>query len=258
EFEFLKVLCEMAGSLLAESRRWEKAFRSKTEWMERSAEEVTRDTCHHVATNLAAFPALLSEFRLITDGDQRFRVIDAEFQTFYDHVSRMIVGTRDRILVAGANRQREDFVAVIRSAFDNNPEYTWDLATAPAALPIDLDRPKFESALLQLIHNAQQCQVGSQQVRLAVRVHPFTRAGELWVRLEVGDNGPGVPAEYKQAIFKQFFSRRPNGTSGNGVGLWFVKRVVSAHGGTVVECGSPPNGACFRIELPQYGVEAPG
>lgn len=88
-------------------------------------------------------------------------------------------------------------------------------------------------------------------------LHVVPRGGRIEVRtfgpahgrvgFEVVDDGPGVPAELREAIFTPFFTRREGGT---GLGLAFVERVVIAHRGRVSVESPPGGGAAFRVELP--------
>ena len=50
------------------------------------------------------------------------------------------------------------------------------------------------------------------------------------MRIEVRDDGPGVPAELREKIFTPFFTTREKGT---GLGLAFVREIVRDHGGEV-------------------------
>jgi signal transduction histidine kinase len=74
---------------------------------------------------------------------------------------------------------------------------------------------------------------------------------ERTVRILFADDGPGVRPELKQRIFDDFFAEWPEGRTGSGLGLGFVRRVVQAHGGTIMERGCSGVGAEFVIELPQ-------
>lgn len=71
------------------------------------------------------------------------------------------------------------------------------------------------------------------------------RRGE-WIRLDVKDNGPGVPIDQKKRIFEPFvsFGKGPHGT---GFGLAQVRRIITSHGGYIVECGEEHEGADFAI-----------
>ena len=68
--------------------------------------------------------------------------------------------------------------------------------------------------------------------------------------MSVTDNGPGVPADQRERIFKPFvrLPRSPRG--GTGLGLAIVRRTLESHGGTIT-CDPPPaGGARFTMQLP--------
>jgi signal transduction histidine kinase len=83
--------------------------------------------------------------------------------------------------------------------------------------------------------------------RLAVRV--IERRGE--VRIQFEDTGPGVPKDLRKKIFDSFFTTRAKGT---GLGLAFVDRIVSEHGGSVTVGDAPAGGALFEIRIPLEGT----
>jgi signal transduction histidine kinase len=83
--------------------------------------------------------------------------------------------------------------------------------------------------------------------KLTIRV--TERRGEARIQFE--DNGPGVPKELRKKIFDAFFTTRADGT---GLGLAFVDRIVSEHGGSVTVGDAPGGGALFEIRIPLEGA----
>jgi signal transduction histidine kinase len=76
------------------------------------------------------------------------------------------------------------------------------------------------------------------------------------IALVVADNGPGIPAEYRQRIFEPFFTTK--GERGTGLGLWITDALVRKHGGSLrFRTSTRPgkNGTCFHIFLPFGGAE---
>ena len=67
------------------------------------------------------------------------------------------------------------------------------------------------------------------------------------MRIEVRDDGPGVPAELREKIFTPFFTTREKGT---GLGLAFVREIVRDHGGDVMVRDAPGGGSVFSFDLP--------
>ncbi|BDG10539.1 sensor histidine kinase [Anaeromyxobacter paludicola] len=70
-------------------------------------------------------------------------------------------------------------------------------------------------------------------------------------RLQLQDDGPGIPPEVQERIFERFEradGRR--GIAGLGLGLYIVRQIVEAHGGSVAVRSAPGQGATFVVELP--------
>ena len=70
-----------------------------------------------------------------------------------------------------------------------------------------------------------------------------------FVRVEIGDNGPGVPPEIQGRIFDPFFTTKPVG-EGTGLGLDIVQRIVRTHHG-LIRLESIPGRTVFQIRLPR-------
>ncbi len=78
------------------------------------------------------------------------------------------------------------------------------------------------------------------------------RTQEGRVVIEVGDDGPGVPAAIATRVFEPLVTARPGGT---GLGLALARRIAMAHGGSIelLDAQAETPGATFRIELPGLG-----
>jgi len=120
---------------------------------------------------------------------------------------------------------------------------------------IDGDYGQLQQVLINLLQNAQQS-IELSGVGDTVGVRASVTAGGR-VRVEVWDNGPGVPIELRERIFEPFFTTKPPGI-GTGLGLAIVSAIVRQHGGSVsLDCPAL-GGARFAIELPvaQESAEA--
>ena len=67
------------------------------------------------------------------------------------------------------------------------------------------------------------------------------------LRVVVRDNGPGLTAEQKAKVFDAFYTTK---TSGTGLGMAIVQRIIKAHGGTIRVGEDALQGAEFQITLP--------
>ncbi len=117
-------------------------------------------------------------------------------------------------------------------------------AKTEGPMPGTWDRLRIEQVLTNLLSNAMKYAAGAP-----VDVS-LTRDGERAV-LEVRDKGPGLPEGDLQRIFGRFeraASIRHYG--GMGLGLYVVREIVEAHGGTVTAQNAPGGGAHFTVRLP--------
>jgi len=72
-------------------------------------------------------------------------------------------------------------------------------------------------------------------------------AGNVFV-ITVADNGPGIPEENLHELFEPFFSTKP--TTGTGLGLGVVKRLVQLYGGQISVESEGGKGTTFSVALP--------
>ncbi|MBT0812395.1 phosphate starvation-inducible protein PsiE [Litoribacter ruber] len=75
--------------------------------------------------------------------------------------------------------------------------------------------------------------------------------GDDFVKIEIIDNGPGIPDEVKARIFEPFFTTKPVG-KGTGLGLSIVFTIIEKHSGTLEVESCPDAGTAFIIRLPVH------
>jgi len=120
---------------------------------------------------------------------------------------------------------------------------------------VEGDFGQLQQVLLNLLQNAQQAIAQSGQGGLIGVRTGSTGAGRA--RLEVWDDGPGIPGAIQARIFDPFFTTKPPGV-GTGLGLAIVLGFVRQHGGKVNVFSPPRGGTRFEVELPaarKAGVE---
>lgn len=124
-----------------------------------------------------------------------------------------------------------------------------DLSVAVPSDPlvVDADQGAISDALLNLLTNAYK--YGGRPARIELRA--LSRPGE--VRIEVSDNGLGIPVAEHQRIFQKFYrvdDRLSREREGSGLGLAIVKHVMKAHRGRVELESSSDAGSTFALVLP--------
>jgi signal transduction histidine kinase len=116
-----------------------------------------------------------------------------------------------------------------------------EFSVNPDTLELLIDAGQFEQALLNLLQNAAEATANCAKPHAQVSAR-LARGGRL--RIEVGDNGPGVPGDLVPHIFTPFFSTKKQG---GGIGLAMVRHLIHANGGTVRYAKSVGAGARFVI-----------
>ncbi|MEE4376202.1 MAG: ATP-binding protein [Candidatus Competibacteraceae bacterium] len=125
-----------------------------------------------------------------------------------------------------------------------------------ADLPeLSADGDQLTQVFTNLVVNAQQALAEVTPPR-RLSISSFRQPTTGTVRVEVTDNGPGVPVEMQSRIFEPFYTTKPVGV-GTGIGLSFSYSVIESHGGKLTLENPTEGGACFVITLPVLEDAAP-
>ena len=125
----------------------------------------------------------------------------------------------------------------------------------PSIPEVLMDREQMIQAVLNIMRNAMQALAGQNELglgRLTLRTRTLRQftighiRHRLVTRIEIIDNGPGIPAELQNTLFYPMVSGRPDGT---GLGLAITQNIISQHQG-LIECESHPGHTVFSIFLP--------
>jgi two-component system OmpR family sensor kinase len=124
--------------------------------------------------------------------------------------------------------------------------------TGPDTLPVNWDRLAIEQIVDNLVSNAIKYGSGSA-IELSAQAHGGN------VHVQVRDHGGGIPAADRARVFERFERAVGPGErrSGFGVGLWLVRQLAEAMGGTVAVGDAPGGGALFTVRLPKHAAQAP-
>ena len=109
----------------------------------------------------------------------------------------------------------------------------------PENLVLALDRDQIFRVLLNLVRNAAEA--GADRITLSVA----TANGVT--RMQVRDNGPGLPPRVQESLFKPFNGSGRQG--GSGLGLAIARDLIRAHGGELVLAHTGPRGTVFVMDL---------
>ncbi|CAL9492859.1 sensor histidine kinase [Streptomyces sp. enrichment culture] len=125
-------------------------------------------------------------------------------------------------------------------------DHVWRLELPDGPAPVTGDAARLQQVLVNLLGNARTHTPPGTTVTARVR-----RDGP-WLRVDVADDGPGIPPALLPHVFERFArgdSARTRSTGSTGLGLAIVQAVAAAHGGAV-SVDSAPGRTVFSLHLP--------
>jgi PAS domain S-box-containing protein len=138
-------------------------------------------------------------------------------------------------------------------AVKDGRKLTFDYSDRP--ILILADKARIKRVVANLIDNALKFTLPVYG-KVFVRVSKIEKGGVATV--EVSDNGPGVPEEFRDRIFEKFYradSGKSGAKNGKGLGLAFCKMIVEAHGGKIVVENGTREGSVFRFTIPLFNPD---
>lgn len=126
---------------------------------------------------------------------------------------------------------------------------------APGVPQIDGDANQLCQVFTNLLTNAYEAINGPGRIEVRASLEDIeqdpefvgTQQSSQAVVVDVIDSGPGIPAELSDRIFNPFFTTK---TTGSGLGLPIVRKIVDAHDGRLDLSSEPGKGTRFRVTLP--------
>lgn len=146
----------------------------------------------------------------------------------------------------------DEVVKELRPNFQAN-NITLKLTCSAGPIIVHADCQKLSGALRKLIENAIMYSPNGSTVDITLRQTPKT------LRFSVSDTGIGIPHAEQASIFDRFYRASNADTmmpDASGIGLYFAKHVVKAHGGTIGFRSKLNHGSTFWIDLPLNLVSA--
>jgi K+-sensing histidine kinase KdpD len=242
-------------------------FYNKTEEQEldHAREELSRMIVHDLRSPLTAVTTGLKLLQEIIPPESEFYAVVRNTTEASRRAVRKLLGRVDSLLDISKMQSGRlsidpdltelatlaDSVCVELSPLAHELEIT--ITTEIDDVPLlQVDADKVERLLLNLVDNGLK--YSPSESVLVIRAYPPGENGAQkdFVRVEVIDNGPGVPDEYKEKLFDTFVQveGRRSVRRGVGLGLAFCKLVTEAHGGRIWIEDNPTGGSIFAVTLP--------
>ncbi|WCM27149.1 PAS domain S-box protein [Sphingomonas sp. QA11] len=258
EHIFTGVIRDVSDRLAAEQRMSDLNSELAHISRQNAMSELAADLAHELNQPLSATANFLATARILIErGEDSGRIADllrlGEEQTLRS--GEIIRRLRDFLAKHEGEMRVESLETVVREAvelvlfgtaqFDIQLTYALD----PAADTIFADRIQIQQVLVNLLRNAVDALRG--QVDGAREIIIGSRMMEDMVEISVCDSGPGLPKEMADRLYSRFATTK--GGPSMGIGLSISRRIVEAHGGTLVATNRPEGGAVFSFTVPALG-----
>jgi signal transduction histidine kinase len=214
--------------------------------------ELSAVVAHEVRNPLAViFNAVSSLRRAVNPSGNVGQLLDILSEES-DRLNQMVSDLLDFARPRDLRLEPADVSSVIQESVDAAAQFpsegsrvTFDAQVEPGLPSVRLDRRLIRQALVNVAVNAMQAMPRGGTVRVrAVRERLGDREG---VRIDLSDDGPGIPPEIEGRIFEPFFTTKAQGT---GLGLAVVKRIVDEHHGELEVHSHDGQGTTFTFRLP--------
>ncbi|TDD28272.1 DUF4173 domain-containing protein [Kribbella turkmenica] len=221
--------------------------------VDRQRRELVANVSHELRTPLAALCAVLEN---LVDGVAEPDPV--ALRTALDQAERLSALANDLLdlarVDAGAARLSTTEVSVaelleraVAEARVAGRQVQYDVRVTPPELIVPADPARLHQLIANLLDNASRHSPAGGVVELTART-----TGSGW-RLEVADEGPGIPVADRDRVFERFGTlTEAEGGGGTGLGLAIARWVTDLHGGSIhfVDPAPRRTGARVRVDLP--------
>ncbi|MGQ9675953.1 MAG: sensor histidine kinase [Chloroflexota bacterium] len=153
-------------------------------------------------------------------------------------------------------RRLIDLAQVVTDVVDQQriaaPTHRFTTRIPPTAVEGTWDQDRIAQAVNNLLNNAVKYSPAGTEIITSVR--PLDGDAEITVQ----DQGPGIPLEEQKALFQPYYRLAgAEGIKGLGLGLYIVRSIAEAHGGSVGVASEVGKGSTFTIHLPRDRTPEP-
>lgn len=220
---------------------------------DRQRRDLVANVSHELRTPISALQATLEN---LVDGvaepdPATFRAMHAQTERLGRLVHDLLDLSR---LESGATQLRVERILLrdlLTRAIDESKLHHPGLGVAievdPEAIAFDGDPERLHQAIVNLLDNAVRYGGGDAFVRIEGRCR------DRRLRVEISDDGPGIPVAERARVFERFYraDHAPvTHRGGAGLGLAIVRSIVELHSGVIRAEGNQPQGCRMVIELP--------
>lgn len=245
--------------------RLARAFNSMTKQVQellRTQQEMIHAVSHELRTPVARIRFGMQMIEDVADDpftQKQLKGIDRDIQELDELVDEILTYARLGQETLSLHYERAHIFSLLEHVVDGLSVLKPDLALSVshknprAGDDADLEVRYFQRAVQNLVSNA--CRYAETQVKVSCYVDSDI------IRVDVEDDGPGIPEEDWERVFTPFSrldDSRTRASGGYGLGLSIVRRITYWHqGSALVERSHALGGACFSLIFPRFRVDTP-
>lgn len=207
--------------------------------------EMSAGIAHEFKNSLATISGYSQ--MLAAEADPETREFAQKIALETNNLTRIVTDFLNFARPQGMQREPLDLMSMLQDCARENG-LTLGLGDSPAECTVVADATALRQVFSNLMRNSKEAARPGTEVVVAARV----QQKDQQVRVQLADDGTGIPKDKLEKIFIPFFTTKAQGT---GLGLALVHRIVTDHGGTIA-VESSERGTTFTITLPR--AEAAG
>lgn len=216
-------------------------------------QELISDISHQVKTpiaNLKMINNTLLEQDVPEKKQQEFLTAQSSQLDKLDFLMQAMIKTSRLETGVISLKQREQSIyetlaAALGGIFLNAEKKKIDVQVdCPEELLVSHDRKWTTEALFNILDNAVKYTPMGGNIRVSVE------CWEMYVKIDITDNGIGISEEHQGTIFKRFYREDTiHDAEGIGIGLYLAREIISLQGGYIVVSSEPEKGSTFSVRL---------
>lgn len=217
-------------------------------------QELISDISHQVKTpiaNLKMIDSTLLEQSIPEEKQRDFlSAMDGQIDKLDFLMQAMIKTSRLETGVISLERKRQPVYDSLAAALGSvllNAERKGIQVTVscPEELEAVYDRKWTSEALFNLLDNAVK------YTGIGGRINVSVESWEMYLKIDIADNGKGIAEERQGAIFKRFYREEEvHDVEGIGIGLYLARQIIIMQGGYIKVTSEPEKGSTFSVFLP--------
>lgn len=229
--------------------------------LERARSEFVATAAHELRTPLSAVYGAAATLRTRADEldeesrERMLAIIDEESNRLTQIIDQLLVTAQldrgDLALVEDECDLSQLAAAVVRTVKAHSPPgIELELLAPPRMEPVRCDEARLRQVLVNLVDNAIKYSPEGGRVQIRITDSPEPR-------VEVSDEGLGIPPGQQERVFEKFFRLDPGmarGVGGSGLGLYISRRIVEQMGGKILVDSAVGRGSTFTVELPSFSA----